>query len=53
MKTGQDVKQAGLYVTECCGEEVELRKDATFPRCVKCMKLTSWELVEEPEHKAA
>ena len=53
MKTGQDVVEAGLYVTECCGEEVELRKDATFPRCVKCMGLTLWEIVELPEQKAA
>jgi len=22
MKTGQDVIESGLYVTECCGEEV-------------------------------
>jgi hypothetical protein len=53
MKTGQDVKQAGLYVTECCGEEVELRKDATFPRCLHCMQLTIWEMVEIPDQKAA
>jgi len=53
MKTGQDVNQTGVYVTECCGEEVELRKDATFPRCGKCMRLTSWELVELHEHRAA
>ena len=53
MKTGEDVKQSGVYVTTCCGEEKELRKDATFPRCLRCMKLTSWELVESPERKAA
>ena len=53
MKTGQDVIEAGLYVTECCGEEVELRKDATFPRCLRCMSLTRWELVELPSQQAA
>ena len=53
MKTGQDVHEAGLYVTECCGEEVELLKDATFPRCLHCMNLTRWEMVEVPEQKAA
>ena len=36
MKTGQDVTQPGLYVSECCGEEVLLEKDASFPRCRRC-----------------
>jgi hypothetical protein len=53
MKTGQDVIEAGLYVTECCGEEVELQKDATFPRCLRCMNLTTWEMVELPDQKVA
>jgi hypothetical protein len=53
MKTGLDVMESGLYVSECCGEEVELVEDATFPRCVRCMGLTEWELVELPEQQAA
>ena len=53
MKTGQDVMESGLYVTDCCGEEVELSKDATFPRCLRCMGLTRWELVEPVDQKAA
>jgi hypothetical protein len=57
MKTGQDVKQTGLYVSECCGEEVMLVEDASFPRCVRCSGLSEWELVDLPvdipEQKAA
>ena len=53
MKTGQDVKEPGLYVSNCCGEEVTLAKDASFPRCLKCSALSEWELVDLPEEKAA
>jgi hypothetical protein len=53
MKTGQDVVDSGLYVSECCGVEVELHRDASFPRCRRCSSLSVWELVEEIEEKAA
>jgi hypothetical protein len=53
MKTGQDVFESGLYVSECCGEEMLLEKDATFPRCMKCKGLSIWELVDIPIQKAA
>jgi len=53
MKTGQDVTQPGLYVSECCGEEVLLEKDASFPRCRRCKALSEWELVDMPEEQAA
>jgi hypothetical protein len=53
MKTGQDVIQPGLYVSECCGVEVELLKDASFPRCVRCSRLSEWELVDQIEDRAA
>ena len=53
MKTGQDVKIPGLYVSECCNAEVELVKDASFPRCNRCSALTIWELGEQLEEKAA
>src|SRR5207245_2168921 len=39
MKTGQDVIQPGLYASECCGEEDELDKDASLPRCLKSKEL--------------
>jgi hypothetical protein len=53
MKTGQDVKETGLYASECCGEELMLEKDAAFPRCVKCESLSIWEMVDLPAQKAA
>jgi hypothetical protein len=53
MKTGQDVIQTGLYASECCGEEVMLEKDASFPRCMKCQSLSVWELVDIPLEQAA
>jgi len=53
MKTGQDVTEAGLYVSDCCGEEVMLEKDASFPRCRRCSGLSRYELVDTMEEKAA
>ncbi len=53
MKTGQDVVEPGLYVSDCCGEEVMLAKEASFPRCRKCSGLSRWELVDTIEEKAA
>jgi hypothetical protein len=53
MKTGQDVKESGLYASDCCGEEVELVEEASFPRCIRCSRLSVWEMVEVPEQKAA
>ena len=53
MRTGQDVKEPGLYVSECCNEEVELAKDASFPRCSRCSSLTVWEMGERLDEKAA
>lgn len=53
MKTGQDVTESGLYVSDCCGEEVLLYKDASFTRCPRCKGLSDWELVETTEEKAA
>jgi hypothetical protein len=53
MKTGQDVIEPGLYYSECCGEEVMLEMDATFPRCLRCSRLSVWELVDIPQQQAA
>ena len=52
MKTGQGVQIAGLYVSECCNDEVELAKDASFPRCNRCSSLTVWEPGEQLEETA-
>jgi hypothetical protein len=53
MKTGQDVRETGLYASECCGEEQLLEKDASFPRCQKCNSLSVWEPVDIPAERAA
>ena len=53
MKTGQDVLESGLYVSECCDEEVMLYKDASFPRCGRCSGLSKWELVDSPAEEQA
>lgn len=53
MKTGQDVIQSGLYVSDCCGEEVMLAQEASFPRCRRCSGLSKWELVDATEEKQA
>src|SRR6266404_2214016 len=53
MKTGQDVIEPGLYASECCGEEVFLERDASFPRCMKCKGLSQWEAVDVPAAEAA
>jgi hypothetical protein len=53
MKTGQDVIETGLYASDCCGEEVMLEEDSTFPRCTKCQRLATWEVVDIPIEKAA
>jgi hypothetical protein len=47
MKTGQDVIEPGLYVSDCCGVEVELQKDASFPRCRRCSGLSLWEYIDQ------
>jgi len=46
MKTGSDVVETGLYVSECCLEEKWLEKDQSFPRCWICKSLTRWEAAE-------
>jgi hypothetical protein len=46
MKTGTDVKQTGVYLSECCELETEFSKDQTFTRCPHCSSLTQWQLLE-------
>jgi hypothetical protein len=53
MKTGQDVLETGLYASDCCGEELVLEKGSSFPRCLKCKGLSTWEAVDLPTEKAA
>jgi hypothetical protein len=46
-KTGQTVKERGLYISECCDNEQIFEIGDSFTRCLKCMALTEWELDSE------
>ena len=46
MKTGKDVRESGLYVSDCCLQEVLLDAQDSFPRCPRCLRLCEWELVD-------
>jgi hypothetical protein len=46
-KTGQTVKERGLYLSECCDNEQIFEVGDNFTRCLKCMSLTEWELDSE------
>jgi len=46
-KTGQTVKERGLYISECCDNEQIFEVGDNFTRCLKCMGLTEWELDSE------
>jgi hypothetical protein len=46
-KTGQTVKERGLYISECCDNEQIFEIGDNFTRCLKCMSLTEWELDSE------
>jgi len=46
MKTGEVVNHWGLYSSECCTSEVELRTFQVFPGCPKCRLRTIWDCVE-------
>jgi len=46
MKTGQDVRELGLYASDCCGREMRFDKDDSFSRCPRCLRLCEWEPVD-------
>jgi hypothetical protein len=46
MRTTEDVRELGLYVSSCCGEELILGEDNCFSRCPRCERLCEWELVQ-------
>ena len=49
MKTGHDTNESGLYVSECCLEEVTLSEGQMFPRCPACYALTVWDFAPRNE----
>jgi hypothetical protein len=46
VKTGQDVRELGLYVSDCCAEEKLFGEDDSFSRCPRCLRLCEWEHVD-------
>jgi hypothetical protein len=48
MKTSEDVRESGLYASDCCGEELIFAENDCFSRCPRCEGLCEWELVENP-----
>ena len=47
MKTGDNTPLLGLYATDCCDYELILDTEQQFPRCLKCYRLSEWELIEQ------
>jgi hypothetical protein len=48
MKTGQDVREGGLYVSDCCLQERTFSENDSFVRCPRCLRLCEWDLVDAP-----
>jgi hypothetical protein len=46
MKTGQDVRESGLYSSDCCEQELLFTENDAFSRCPRCFRLCEWELVD-------
>jgi hypothetical protein len=46
MRTGQDVREPGLYSSECCSREIRFAKNDMFSRCPRCLRLCEWDLIE-------
>jgi hypothetical protein len=49
MKTGERVRQPGLYTSRCCSYENGLGVDQEFPPCGTCGRPTEW-LAVTPGH---
>lgn len=46
MKTGRDATDPGLYISECCIQELYVVEGQMLPRCPRCNALTIWDLDE-------
>jgi hypothetical protein len=47
MRTGEDVRELGLYISDCCNQEVIFDFNDSFTRCPKCQGLCWWDLDEK------
>lgn len=46
MKSGDDAKQLGLYISDCCEYKMVFDKGDSLRRCPKCYNLCTWDLLE-------
>lgn len=46
MKTGQDVRESGLYSSDCCLQELLFTEEDMFVRCPRCLGLCEWDLID-------
>jgi hypothetical protein len=53
MKTAEDVRESGLYFSDCCEQEVLFTENDSFSRCPRCSRLCEWELVDYLERSTA
>jgi len=53
MKTGGDVRDSGLYASDCCEQEIRFTENDSFSRCPRCLRLCEWELVDDLERSTA
>jgi hypothetical protein len=44
IRTSEDARELGLYVNDCCEQELIFDKGDTFWRCPRCHHLCSWVL---------
>jgi len=47
MRTGEDVRELGLYISSCCNQEVIFDGNDVFTRCPRCEALCWWDLEEK------
>ena len=47
MKTSEDVRQLGLYISDCCCAELIFDRNDCFCRCPRCERRCEWDLVEK------
>jgi len=46
MKTSETALELGLYLSDCCGEELIFDIGDNFCRCPKCHGACKWALIE-------
>lgn len=52
-RTSEDVHVLGLYMNDCCDEELIFDVGDTFWRCPRCQRLCLWELESKITKDAA